>query len=214
MALIMYLTRVPRCENITAKEVHLIESYLNWQHEKEIGSQYASETFEKWCGRSESELPEKNVINYYKQFFTEKTKYVEGLGEMKGYSLFEQLARLVKENHIFNWFIKNVMNDNADKEYHEVTKDQLEKLLNACDTVKESFKALGKNGYTGEYEYRVDESVAKKTLPFMETVGYFFGPSEYDSWYANMVIKTSDVIRSILSTTDFDKQIIYFKATW
>lgn len=214
MALIMYLTRVPRYENITAKEIHLIESYLNWQHEKEIGSQYASETFEKWCGHSESELPEKNVINYYKQFFTEKIKYVEGLGEMKGYSLFEQLARLVKENHIFNWFIKNVMNDNADKEYHEVTKDQLEKLLNACDTVKESFKALGKNGYTGEYEYKVNESVAKKTLPFMETVGYFFGPSEYDSWYANMVIKTSDVIRSILSTTDFDKQIIYFKATW
>ena len=214
MALIMYLTRAPRYENITAKEVHLIESYLNWQREKEIGSKYASETFEKWCGHSESELPDKNVINYYKPFFTEKTEYVEGLGEMKGYTLFEQLARLVKENHIFNWFIKNVMNDNADKEYHEVTKNQLEKLLNACDTAKESFEILGKNGYTGEYEYRVDESIAKRILPFMEVVGYFFGSSEYDSWYANMVIKTSDVIRSILSTTDFDKQIIYFKATW
>lgn len=214
MALIMYLRRAPRYENISAKDIQLIESYLSWQHEKEIGSKYASETFEKWCGHSEKELPGKDAIDYYKPFFTTKTAYVEGLGEMNGYSLFEQLARLVKENHVFNWFIKNVMYGKTNREYYEVTEAQLRKFLEACEKVKEGFAVSGKNEYSGEYEYDIDESIAKETLPFMEKTGYFFGPSTYDDWYAKAVFKAVDIVRNILETTNFDKQTVYFNATW
>lgn len=214
MALIMYLTRAPRYENVTVKDIQLIESYLKWQHEKEVGSKYASETFEKWCGHSEKELPSKEIVNYYKPFFNTKTAYVEGLGKMTGYSIFEQLARLVKENHIFNWLIKNVMDKKASKEYYEITETHLKTLLEACEKVKTSFTISGNNKYTNDNEYTVDESIAKETLPFMENTGYFFGPSTYDTWYAKAVIKTADVVRNILETTDFNKQTIYFNAIW
>lgn len=214
MALIMYLTRAPRYKDITAKEIMLMESYFQWQHEKEIGSKYASETFEKWCSHSENELPDKKTINYYRTFFNKKEMYVEGIGKVQINSLFEQLARFVKTNHIFNWFIKNVMSNNVDKEYHEVTKEQLEIFIETCIKVKNSFTFIGKNKYTNEDEYNVNEDIAKELLPLMEDVGYFFGPHVYNDFYAEQVIKAIEVVNNILSTTDFKNQAIYFNATW
>lgn len=214
MSLIMYLTRAPRYEKIQIKDVQLIESYFRWQHEKEIGSKYASETLEKWCGHSESELPAREVIEYYKPFYAKKTIYFEGIGKGEGYSLFEQTARLVKTNQIFNWFINNVMNGNIDKEYYEVTKEQLSALYETCIKVRDSFTLIGKNKYSNENEYAVDEQIANELLPLMKEVGYFFGPSEYNDFYAEQVIKTIDIVGAILSTTNFDNQVIYFNAIW
>lgn len=214
MALIMYLTRTPRHENVTMKDIKLIESYFRWQHEKEIGSKYASDTFDKWCGHSEAELPVSEVIEYYKPFYSKKATYIEGVGKSEGYSVCELLARLVKTNQIFNWFISNVMNGNVDKEYYEVTKEQLLSLYDTCKKVQCSFKLIGKNKYTNEDEYEVDEKIAKELLPFMDEVGYFFGPRVYGELYVEQVIKIIDVVDQILTTTDFKKQIIYFNATW
>lgn len=214
MALIMYLTRTPRYENITIKDIQLIESYFRWQHEKEIGSKYASDTFEKWCGHSVNELPNNEILEYFKPFYSKRTVYIEGIGRAESYSICEQTARLVKTNQIFNWFTVNVMNNNVDKEYYEVSKVKLEALYEACQKVKDKFTLLGKNQYSNENEYAVDEQTANELLPVMKEVGYFFGPSEYNELYADQIIKTMNIISEILSTTDFNNQAIYFNAIW
>ena len=214
MALIMYLTKAPRYENVTVKEIQLIESYLSWQREKEIGSRYASDTFEQWCGHSESELPGKNIIEHYKKFYTKKLGYIEGIGKSEIYGLFEHSARIVKANQLFNWFINHVANGSMDKEYHEVTKEQLLLLSDTCRKVKDNFKLIGKNKYSNEDEYEVNEKNAKELLPLMDKVGYFFGPRVYGELYAEQVIKMISIIDEILATTNFEEQVVYFNAIW
>lgn len=204
MALIMYFTRAPRYKNITIKDIKMMESYFRWQYEKAIGSRYGNGTFENWCGHSESELPETEVIDYYKHFFTKKTIHIEGIGKQESNSVVEQLARLVKTNHIFNWFIKNVMDNVINQEYYEVTKEQLESFLQTCYKVKDTFNN----------EHSVDENVAKELLPLMDEAGYFFGPNTYSEFYTDSVVKVIEIVDNILKTTDFEKQTIYFNATW
>lgn len=216
MALIMYFTRIPRYKNILTDEyetiprddIVLIEKYFNWKRVRETGNQYNCDSLEDWCSIPESKLPHKYVVNYYRDFYTPKKQYVEYVGEVEGYSLFEQLARFAKVNQVFNWFIKNVMDGKVDQEYYEVTKRQFEDLLETCSKVKSGFTNIGGN------EYTIDEELAKEYLPLMEEQGYMFGLKEYGSYYAVQVIEMIDIISNILDTTDFEKQTVYFNAIW
>lgn len=200
----MYLTRAPRYKGTTMTTIKLMESYFNWLHEKEIGSRYAADTFEKWCGHSESELPSDDVVSYYKRFWEECGK---------SNSWIEQVARLVKTNQIFNWFIENVMDEKIDNGYYEVGREQIECLLNKCKRIIDSLVLVGKNQYNDD-EYTVDERVAKELLPLMEKRGHFFGPTEYNNLYANQIVEAANILENILTTTDFEQQTIYFNATW
>lgn len=213
MALILYLNRAPRYENITAKEIKLIESYFLWKREREIGGKYGCRTFEEWGGVPESALPHKYAINYYRPFLTKKRTYVEGLGESECYSIFEQLARIVKANQIFNWFLQNVMNNEMNNEYFEVTREQLEALLNTCNEVKTGFVHIKTNKFN-EDEYKVNEVIAQNFLPLMKVKGFFFGTDAYNARYAIQVNETIKAVKNILRTTDFSKQVIYFNASW
>lgn len=214
MALIMYLEKVPRYQNIMTDEyetiprddIVLIEKYFNWKKAKEDGKDSGS-TLEEWCGIPESRLPHKYIVNYYGDFYTPKHKYNEYAGEIEAYGLFEHLARFVKVNHIFNWFINNVMNGNIDKTFYEVTKMQLEDLLNVCNKVTNGFI---KNGD----EYVVNEDIAKDVLPILENKGYFFGTDIYGTIYAKQVIEVANAVKKILATTDFEKETVYFNASW
>jgi hypothetical protein len=133
--------------------------------------------------------------------------YHEHMGEIETYSIFDQLARIVKANHIFNWFINNVMCGCISQDYYEVTKEQFESLLNVCNEVKSSFS------YNNE-KYVVSEDVAKKCLPIMEKRGMFFGTDRYNEIYASQVIDVVNIVSDVLKTTDFEKETIYFNAIW
>ena len=204
MALIMYLTRAPRYKNTTTDTMRLIEMYLEWQHENRIHSKYSCDTFEEWCGKPESVLPSKDVIDYYSQFYTIKEVYEEGYGKEKTYSVFEQLARFVKASQIFKWFVDNIV-DFKIKQHYEIAKEQLENLLNTCIKVKDSFEQY--NGH-----YIVDKDVAEALLPVMSIDGIFFGTDSYKSIYAEQIIQTIECVNNILATTDFTKESIYFYA--
>ena len=214
MALIMYLTRAPRYKNIVTDEyetvpmddIVLIEKYFNWKRAKEDGKD-SGDTLEVWCGTPESQLPHKYVVNYYRSFYSVKKMYHEYLGDTEVYSLFEQLARFVKTNQVFAWFIKHVMNGQVDKNYYEVSREHLVNLLDVCNNVINSFGSKGKN-------YVVDKDVAKELLPLMDGTGYFFGVDDYNEMYAHQVIAVANTVKTILDTTDFEKQVIYFNAIW
>lgn len=207
MALIMYLNRAPRYDGATAKDIKLIESYYNWKRERALDGPYACNTLQEWCGVPESEMPHKYVVNYFLDFITPKKTYIEGIGEQERESIFEQMGRIAKANHIFQWFMSHVINDNDAKEYCEVTKENLESLLVTCKTVAEGFE------FDGE-EYSVNADLAAKMLPLMDDTGYFFGTGEYGHWYAVKVVDVIQIVENILNTTNFENQVIYFNAIW
>ncbi len=215
MALIMYLTKAPRYKNIMTDEyeaipredIELIEKYFNWGKAREEGKS-KSNTLQEWCGALENQLPHKYIVNYYREFFTEKTIYTEGIGEVKHYGIFDQVGRIVKANQIFNWFIKNVMSNDVSNKYYEVTKDQLKNLLDVCIAIKNTITIIDDD------EYKVNEEMAKAVLPLLKIQGYFFGTSSYGIVYAKQVLNTIDVITNILETTDFEKETVYFNAIW
>ena len=191
MALIMYFNRAPRYEGITAKDIKLVESYYAWKKERALDGPYSCNTLEEWCGIPESEMPHKYAVNYLLDFMSSKKMYVEGMGEQERESIFEQMGRIANAPHILKWFVDNVMDGNADAEYHEITGDQLSDLFHVCVEVDSS-----------GYEY------AKSTLPLMGEVS----DDAYNDFYMTKVAETKDVLSNILNTTDFEKQTIYFNA--
>ena len=220
MALITYLTKAQRYQNIMTDEYEtlpfddlaLIDEYFSWKKARyeakyENGMYYCS-TLEEWCGVPESKLAHKYVVNYYHEHFKERPMYHEMIGETEGYSIFTSLARLVKMNQLFDWLIKNVMNNEINKEHYEITKSHLEDLLKACAKVKENIQIVNEN------DYLVDKKCAEKYFPLMKETGYFFGTNEYDHIYARQVIEIVDIVKSILDETNFETEAIYVNTIW
>lgn len=220
MALIMYLTKAPKLQDLRTEEyntvpfndVLLVDKYLNRQRAKEMGRDIG-DTFEDWCGVSEDKLPDSWTISYLSDFYTPKTMYHEQWGETETYSIFDQIARIVKANQIFHWFIEHVMGGNPDKDHHVVTREHLVDLLTTCEQVMEKCELSKHDEWFGDL-YSVDEEFAKKHLPLMDEKGLFFGTSTYGSDYAKDVVDTLHVIKNVLEETDFEKETIYFNAIW
>ena len=140
-------------------------------------------------------------------------------------SLFEKVGYWRKANAIHRWFVENVQNDVDDCDYYEVSKEQLEALLNICKEVKASAqleKGWVKNGETlanGQWcpnyvegETIVNPEVADELLPTQD--GFFFGSTEYDQYYMQDILDTIDIITKVLETTDFEREMITYCSSW
>jgi len=44
--------------------------------------------------------------------------------------------------------------------------------------------------------------------------GFFFGGTEFDEWYFQNIAETKKIITKVLKNTDFDKQVILYRASW
>ena len=215
MALIIHFERVPRYQNMWTKEyetlpretVERVNEYYNWRKAKHAG--YANGTFKDWCGLTEDMLPDKYTMNYYREFYNEKKVYNDYDGELiEKETIFEDLCRLVKMNQIFNWLINNVTDGKIDKEYHEVTNEQMFELYKALRMVK---RAISYDN--GKFKVE-DEEVAKKYMPLMEEVPPFWGVSEYNEVYAEQVVNAYFTIDKIRRYTNFEKETLYFVTSW
>lgn len=226
MGLDMYLNRMPRYKNTTAHEVSAIEEYFDWQKAKAEGSKHADCTLKEWCGIDESELPNKDIIDYYKQFYVTCYSYWDKEHKYEYSRIMEQVGYWRKANQIHNWFVEHVQDGEDDCAYHhECTREVLEELLETCKTVLDScVMTYGKvnNGYKGTpngwepiYEdgkIIIDSSVAEELLPSCS--GFFFGGTEYDEYYVNDIVETIKIIEEVLATTDFETQAIYYVSSW
>lgn len=214
----MYLNRMPRYKNTTAKEVNAIEGYLDWLKEKKEGSEYANCTLKEWCSVDESELPSKDVIEFYKPFYS-TNKY--GYGH-----IMEEVGYWRKANQIHNFFVENVQDGEDDCSYHnECTKEILEDLLDKCYKVLTgSIMMIGqvKNGQQyvdGEWvdcmepgKVIINPEVAEELLPSCR--GFFFGSTEYDEYYMQDIEDTIKIIKNVLATTDFETQMLAYYSSW
>lgn len=226
MGLDMMLYRMPRYKNTTANEVNTIENYLEWQQKKKENNKYANCTLKEWCGIDISEVPDVDVVEYYMQFYNNKY-YAWDIEHNYGHdSIMEQVGYWRKENMIHQWFVDHVQDGIDDCDYHrECTKEVLEELLNTCEKVKQiavlkSAKVVvGKTLENGKWvnNYEDGEIVANadevaKLLPTQG--GFFFGGTEYDNWYMRGVEDTIDILTRVLETTDFEKEMIYYRSSW
>lgn len=141
-------------------------------------------------------------------------------------TLFSEVGYWRKANAIHRWFVENVQNDVDDCGRYEVSKEQLETLLEVCNEVLENSELVeGQigNGYTfdtngnkimhyEEGKYIEDPSVAEELLP--TTSGFFFGSTDYDEYYISDIEHTVDIIKEALATTDFDREMIVYCSSW
>lgn len=226
MGLDMYLYRMPRYKDATARDVENIENYCDWKKNKEDPkSSYKHCTLKEWCGVPYKDL-NKDFLKYYKQFYhihyyewDKDHKYPSG-------SIKEEVGYWRKANAIHDWFVENVQDGIDDCHFHnEVTKTDIENLLNKCFAVLNTVKLENgsvKNGKTfenGEWHDNIEDGIViansseiEKILPSCS--GFFFGSTDYDNYYLEEIKETIDICEKVLSTTNFEKEMIYYCSSW
>lgn len=228
MGLDMYLERMPRYEDTTATQVSAIEDYLQWKHDRENPESPARKyTFKQWCGRDYKDVPKGKVLKFYKEHA--KYAYASWDTEQKynrRYRLLEEVGYWRKANQIHNWFVEHVQDGEDDCRYHnEVTKEDLEELLDLCEKIK-SIAVMESAPIETGYSYSNGKmtpiyedgalivNVEKIAALLPRTSGFFFGGDGYDSYYMQDIENTIDIITKVLETTDFETQMVYYVSSW
>jgi len=224
MGLDMYLNKMPRYKDATADDVSKVESYLDWLKAKIEGSEYAKCTFKEWCGRDKT--PAKKYLEFYANHYTKKYPSWDKEQRYGHMSIIDQVGYWRKCNQIHNWFVENIQDGEDDCSYHkEVTKEDLESLLDICKTIKK-IAVLESAQIVNGYEYKngkesplyedgaliVNAEEIAELLPSQS--GFFFGSTDYDSYYMDAIEHTIDIITKVLETTDFKKEMLYYVSSW
>lgn len=118
-----------------------------------------------------------------------------------------------KANQIHAWFVKNVQDGEDDcKDYH-VSRDDLKKLKEICETImkkSELEEGMVQNGTTYKNgkavpfmekgKYIKNPEVAQELLPTES--GFFFGSTDYNQWYIKDIENTIEIIDRCLKLPD------------
>lgn len=125
---------------------------------------------------------EKNLGNAIQKLFPE----LDDIQAQFNYNIVSSISVEVgywrKANAIHNWFVENVQDGEDECRRHEVTRDNLKALKEACEAVLE------------------DRSKASVLLPTQS--GFFFGGTDYDGWYYQHITDTIDIIDRCLKLPD------------
>jgi hypothetical protein len=99
-----------------------------------------------------------------------------------------------KANHIHNWFVFNVQNNEDRCEIYIVSKEKLKELKSICEIVIN------------------DNNLASELLPTID--GFLFGSIDYNEYYFYQIEKTIEIIDNILNNVDFDKNYVVYYSSW
>lgn len=106
-----------------------------------------------------------------------------------------EIAYWRKANAIHNYFVQNCANGQDDCKPVYVEREDLENLLKICDELLET----------------KDVEKAKELLPTQG--GFFFGPTEYDSYYFVNLECTQRMLTKVLKESPEDWEFEY-RASW
>lgn len=191
MGLDMYLDKVRKVDkNATLKKINAVNEYYGW---RERDDKYRDYSMKKWCGVDISEV-DMELAKKYEDEYIHRYAAWDPDYEYSFRSVYQEIAYWRKANQIHSWFVENVQNGVDDCGSYEVTKEQLEELLDLCEAVKEKPK------------------LAHKLLPTQS--GFFFGSTEYDEWYMQDIDNTIKQLKKVLKETDFDNWIVFYTASW
>ena len=168
MGLDMYLYAYPKIGNMSFEETVLLDNRLRG-----------------WCEEKDLSEEERALI----------APYIKKKGI---YLMYETIATAVgywrKANQVHKWFVENVQCGIDDCNAYEVTKENLIKLLETCQT------AL------------VNREMAPDLLP--ATAGFFFGSADYDRDYFMNLIETIRIIREALDLAKEKDMYFCYRSSW
>lgn len=191
MGLDSYLYRTKKVEGLSAEDYEIVEDSLCV-----VSSKQDFVSIENSMDKDS-----------YKPVFANLNEVVEQKGKISSWcSIFEEIGYWRKANAIHRFFVKETQN-NIDKcQISIVPKEVLEDLLDRCKRVLKLKKIYLNDGIIK------DGVGAEEILPTQS--GFFFGGTEFDEWYFKDVADTKRIITKVLKNTDFDKQVICYRASW
>lgn len=101
-----------------------------------------------------------------------------GLGDKRIKEVTAEAAYWRKANAIHKWFVDNVQDGVDDCGNYEVSREQLQELIDLIEKVL------------------ADRGTAKDALPTAS--GFFFGNTDYDDWYYEDLTSTRDMLKDCL----------------
>lgn len=165
------------------------------------------------------EEEDKETLEKYKDYIQECGEHIHWK------SLLDDVAYWRKANQIHKWFVDNVQDGTDDCDYYEVSKEDIEKLLNLCKevidkTITKKGKIVNgqflKNGtWQNNYEdglVIINPDVAEELLPTQ--AGFFFGSTGYDEYYLENLKYTVDELEKILKEFDFENNYLVYTSSW
>jgi hypothetical protein len=99
-----------------------------------------------------------------------------------------------KVNAVHSWFVENVQEGVDECQKAEVSREQLQELVDTCKQVRD------------------DHSKAEELLPVGG--GFFFGSYEYDEWYFDGIQNTIEQLEKILSNPKFEDWDFVYQSSW
>lgn len=125
-----------------------------------------------------------------------------------------------KASSIHKFFVDNIQDGNDDCKEYEVSKENIELLLNYCKKDVDYLNSLStvdsvkqENSFTKEkYTYKIYQDVDESKLNLTTQSGFFFGSTAYDEYYIDSLKKTIENIEKELP--DFDKYEYYYQSSW
>ncbi len=137
----------------------------------------------------------------------------------------EEVMYWRKANAIHQWFVTNVQKGNDDQGNYYVSAKKLDELATLCEKIVAATvlkKGKIKNGSTisggietpnmedGEI---MDYESAKLASDFLPTTsGFFFGSTDYDSYYFNDIKNTAEKLRALLK--EDPDATYYYSSSW
>jgi len=124
----------------------------------------------------------------------EKTKVGKMLNALSDGKDYEDVGYWRKANQIHRFFVEHCAEGIDDCKSVKVSKEQLEMLLEKINKILK------------------DKKLAGKELP--TNSGFFFGDTDYSSYYFTELRDTKKIIEKVLKTTDWETQFIEYWASW
>ena len=106
----------------------------------------------------------------------------------------KKLAYWRKANQIHGWFSENIEGGVNNCEEHPISREMLKELVDICK------------------EIMADHSLAEEKLPVCE--GFFYGSTEYDSWYFEDIEDTMKQLEEILNDPENNDAEFVYCAWW
>lgn len=149
---------------------------------------YVSDFTDESAGKIKCQLPEE--LKMFEELWHKTLTHIENY----------TISYWRKANHIHKWFVDNCGDGKDECQDMYVSKEDLEKLLEACS------------------EVLADHSKAKQLLPTCS--GFFFGGTEYDDYYFDDVKYTKEVCEKAIQFLEEREKAedylwsIHYQASW
>ena len=222
MGLDMYLYRA-NLHGHSVEQASRVENYLDLQQWMKDHPD-KTYTLKEWCGQEESDI-NAEALKALTPEFKLGYSYWDTRKAYGHYRIFQNCAYWRKANAIHSWFVQNVQDGVDNCETYQVTREQLEELVKACQTVLAKVQTENAQVCVGiqhqngkdvpmmqDGKVIINPEVCAESLPTQS--GFFFGSTDYDEYYIEDLEKTVQMLTEVIEQTDWETQTVCYSSSW